>query len=159
MKRLSIIVALSILAGWGVFTLLLCAQGEPLASAWLPSRSGRIARRVDARFPLILVWAAAIRAQTSNPLLQAALAQKLVALKIPYTASSTIAGVEKIPSVSEVLADGSGNCEAQTIVLASLWRALGLSCQIQSRADHCWAVLSFDSLKNSNALPTYAISN
>jgi hypothetical protein len=154
-RRLGLIVALALVAGWGVFTALLCLQGEPLASAWIPSRSWRISQRIDARLPQVVAWAAAIRAQTSDPLAQASLAQNLVALKITYTASSLVSGVEKIPSLAEVLAAGKGNCEAQTIALASLWRALGLSCRVHSRADHCWAVLSFENLKNTNALPLY----
>lgn len=153
MKRLALIISLSFLAGWGVFTVSLTAQGEPIETAWIFSRSSRIAKRVDASNVQIQVWAAQIRKQTLNPMQRAALAEKLVAEQIRYTDSSLIDGIERIPSVADVTSNRQGNCEAQTIVLASLWQALGFDVEIQSRADHAWPVLRFDHLKDFNFLP------
>lgn len=153
MKRLALIISLSVLAGWGVFTAQLVAQGEPLETAWIFSRSSRIAKRVDSTNPQIQTWAAQIKRKTLNPLERATLAEQLIAKQIEYTDSSLIEGIERIPSLANVISRGAGNCEAQTIVLASLWQALGFSVEINSRADHAWPVIKFDHLKDFNFLP------
>ncbi len=154
MKRLALIVCLSFLAGWGVFTAQLVAQGEPIETAWIFSRSGRIERRVESGNVQIQTWAKIIRSKTLNPMERATFAEKLIAQEIAYTDASEMNGTEHIPTVTEVLLNGKGNCEAQAIVLASLWQALGFKTSIRSRSDHAWAVIvEIDTLKDFNFLP------
>jgi hypothetical protein len=147
LKRLSKIVLLSLTAGWGAFTFLMTIQGEPISTAWMPIRNCRLNTHIERYEMHAQEWARCICLETTDPKARALAAERVTCDHVFYTNSSLVNGIEKVPTVAEVLQAGSGNCVARAIVCASLCQAIGLDAKIHSQADHAWVVVSLPNEK------------